>query len=510
MTSLSSSIETLFALTTIASQLLLTQQELEVVSKELSPNLAAPKLQPSPPFTNVAQMPTITLPQGTYTGATTTSDNKGKINYYHNIPYAQPFSRFQPPQPIQPVSNPDNVIDATHFGPICPQNPSRLESYIYGPWPTPPNGGEADERGCGVLSVYQPENGGGERELLPVIVYAHGGAWQTGSSQINWYTGTALARDGECVVVTINYRCGVLGFLHQPSNPTTTNSNTTDELALGNQDHILALEWVRVNVQAFGGDPENVTAAGQSAGAYNTQLLFDVRPDLFRRAIIMSSPADMTFSPEDAGKVTETVKASLPEGKTLESATVEELLVAQAAATKAHGGPAQFAPVARDGGGPIGTRREMAKGEGKDVLVTWTQHDGSAFAALSQGPSTTSKDELSVKLTNALFKEPSIRLAERLNKAGHRVVTLEHQWSPEGYKLGATHCVDLPLVLGDFGAWSKAPIHGTSTEEEWDRRGKVIREAFGRFARDGTVPGTVEGTSIEKLRRCGSMFLAEA
>ncbi|KAK5719652.1 hypothetical protein LTR17_015279 [Elasticomyces elasticus] len=434
-------------------------------------------------------------PPRPYKGATT-----NKINYYHNIPYAQPFKRFQPPRPVQPASNPDEVIDATKFGPICPQNPSRLEPYIYGPWPTPPNGGEPDERGCGVLSVYQPENAGGGKEGLPVIVYAHGGAWQTGSSQINWYTGTALARDGECVVVTINYRCGVLGFLHQ--------GNDTD-LALGNQDHILALEWVRDNVQAFGGDPENITAAGQSAGAYNTQLLFDVRPDLFRRAIMMSSPADMIFSPEDAKKVTETVKASLPEGKTLESASIDELLAAQAAATKAHGGPAQFAPVVR-GKEPVGTRNQVARGEGKDVLVTWTQHDGSAFAALARGPATTGQDELSVKLTEQLFKGPSIGLAGWLNKAGHRVVTLEHQWSPEGYKLGATHCVDLPLVLGDFGAWSKAPIHGSSTEEEWDRRGKGIREAFGRFARDGTVPGTVEGTSIEKLIRCGSMFLAEA
>ncbi|KAK3645945.1 hypothetical protein LTR56_008823 [Elasticomyces elasticus] len=436
-------------------------------------------------------MPTITLPQGSYRGNTS-----NKINYYHGIPYAQPFQRFQSPKDIEASSNPGsaNVIDATQFGPICPQNPSRLEPHIYGPWPTPPDGGEPDERLCGVLSVYQPESAAAASEDgkcgLPVIVYAHGGAWQTGSSQINWYTGTALARDGDCVVVTINYRCGVLGFLHQPSN-----SNSASDLALGNQDHVLALEWVRDNVQAFGGDPGNVTAAGQSAGAYNTQLLFDVRPDLFRRAIIMSSPADLAFKPDDAAKVTETVKANLPRDKTLETATIGELLLAQAAATKAHGGPAQFAPVIKDGG-PIGARREVAKDGGKDVLVTWTQHDGSAFAALAQGPETRAEDELSVKLTHALFKEPSIRLAERLSGAGHKVVALEHQWSPDNYALGATHCVDLPLVLGDVGAWTRAPIHGTTTEDEWDRRGKGIRRAFGQFARDGTVPGSVEGTSI--------------
>ncbi|KAK5730185.1 hypothetical protein LTR15_000119 [Elasticomyces elasticus] len=441
-------------------------------------------------------MAIVKLPQGIYNGATS-----NKINYYHNLPYAQPFTRFQPPQPIQPASNPDTVIDATNFGPICPQNPSRLEPYIYGPWPTPPNGGEMDERLCGVLSVYQPESaagsegGDGKGRGLPVIVYSHGGAWQTGSSQISWYTGTALSRDGNCIVVTINYRCGVLGFLHQPS--TTTTSTSDSDLALGNQDHILALEWVHSNIHFFGGDPGNVTAAGQSAGAYNTQLLFDVRPELFRRAIIMSSPADMVFGPEDAAKVTEIVRGSLPEGKTLVTATVEELLVAQAEATRVSGGVAQFAPVMFDGVAPGAKGGVVGKEGRKDVLVTWTKHDGSAFAALSQGPSTTATHDLSVKLTNALFKEPSIRLAERLNEAGHRVVTLEHQWSPEGYKLGATHCVDLPLVLGDFGAWVKAPIHGSSTEEEWDRRGKGVREAFGRFARDGTVLGSVEGTGMK-------------
>ncbi|TKA79840.1 hypothetical protein B0A55_02779 [Friedmanniomyces simplex] len=437
-------------------------------------------------------MPTIKLAQGSYRGGTAPDSH---VNYYHGIPYCQPFERLQPPKAIAKSTSdagPDEVKDATQFGPICPQNPSKLEPYIYGPWPTLPNGGEADESRSGVLSVYQPESartGGGEKSLLPVIVYAHGGAWQTGSSQINWYTGTALARDGECVVVTINYLVGVLGFLYQGDET---------KLACGNQDHILALEWVRDNIRSFGGDPENVTAAGQSAGAYNTQLLLDLRPDLFRRAIIMSSPADRAFGAEDAGKIAETVCASLPEGKTLESASMAEILAAQAAATSAHGSMvAQFAPVIADGVAPGGRHKVENGSMKKDVLVTWMQHDGSAFAAVSQGPKTTATDELSVKLTSGLFKEPSIRLAERLHKAGHGVAALEHQWAPEGYALGATHCLDLPLLLGDYEAWRKSPMHGDVSAQEWDRRGKLIRQAFGRFARNGSMPEKLEGTSIE-------------
>jgi para-nitrobenzyl esterase len=317
----------------------------------------------------------------------------------------------------------------------------------------------------------------------------HGGAWQTGSSQINWYTGTALARDGDCIVVTINYRLGIWGFMYSPDKP----------LACGNEDHILALEWIKANISSFGGDPDNVTISGQSAGGYNTQLLLDLRPDLYRRAIIQSSPASMAFNPHDASDVADTIRSSLPEGTTPQAASVAELLAAQITVATAHKSKvAQFAPIIFDGIAP-GGRKPVTSADGrKDILVTWTQHDGSAFACLRQGPQTTVEDELSIQLTDAIFKNPSIELAERLHKAGHNVTTLENQWAPEGYFLGATHCVDLPLLLGDFEAWKEAPVHGEAGQEEWDRRGTALRRAWGRFARGEGLPDEVEGTEIRK------------
>lgn len=431
-------------------------------------------------------MTVVQLPQGTYRGGA-----DGNMNYHHGIPYSEPFKRFQSPKPVSKNHVPDTVIDATQFGPICHQNASRLEPHIYGPWPSPPKGGKPDERHCGVLSVYQPQAVAGHSDKkLPVIVWMHGGAWQTGSSQIDWYTGTALARDAECVVVTINYRIGVLGFLYQEGKA----------LAYGNEDHILALEWVHNNISAFGADPEKVTAAGQSAGVYNTQLLLDLRSDLFRRAIIQSSPASMAFKPEDAAAIADTVRSILPSGKTLDTASTDEILAVQAAATKIHASKvAQFAPVIADGIAPGGCQKVLDDNTRKDVLVTWTQHDGSAFAAIYQGSQTTASDDLSVKMTNELFKEPSIQLAERLRQAGHNFTTLEHCWSPEGFDLGATHCLDLPLLFGDFEGWSASPMHGTVSAEEWNRRGKSVREAWGRFARHGTLPDHVEGVEVRKL-----------
>jgi hypothetical protein len=112
-------------------------------------------------------MATIKLAQGSYRGGAA-----GDINFYHGIPYSQPFERFQSPKPVL-AADATTVNDATTFGPICPQPPSRFEPYIYGPWPKPPLGGEPDESRCGVLSIYQPPSAEGGTQRLPVIVYAN-------------------------------------------------------------------------------------------------------------------------------------------------------------------------------------------------------------------------------------------------------------------------------------------------------------------------------------------------
>ena len=112
-------------------------------------------------------MPEVRLSQGCYRGGV-----DGEVNYYHGIPYAELFERFQPPKAIgKDPAAAEGAKDATAFGPICPQPHSRLEGIVYGPWPTPPNGGVPDERRCGVLSVYQPAAAAGSSGAkLPVIV----------------------------------------------------------------------------------------------------------------------------------------------------------------------------------------------------------------------------------------------------------------------------------------------------------------------------------------------------
>lgn len=194
------------------------------------------------------------------------------------IPYAEPpvgDLRFAAPVPRTPW---DGERDATGFG-ATPQRIDGGETLI----PEPAIAGED------ILSVnvFTPAPGG---DHLPVIVYIHGGGYVSGSPASAWYDGAAFARDG-VVTVTLSYRLGFDGFGHVPGAPANR----------GVRDWVAALEWVRENIAAFGGDPDRVTLAGQSAGggAVLTLLALPAARGLFRAAWAMS-PAVADVSPETA------------------------------------------------------------------------------------------------------------------------------------------------------------------------------------------------------------------
>jgi para-nitrobenzyl esterase len=199
--------------------------------------------------------------------------------------------------------------------------------------------------------------------------------------------------------------------------------------------------------------------------------------------------------------VTQAVRASVD--RPLTEASIDELLAATVAGIRANMHlHTHYAPVGMSG---QSSSKSAGEKEPKDVLLGWTKDDGSCFAAMfaappgTNPPKITYSDQISIDLTSKLFKQPSINLAERWRKEGHPVTTFEHNWRPDGFDLGATHCVDLPLVFGDYEAWSKSPVHGTVSPEEWDRRGELVRQAWGRFAKDGTVPSSLEGVATNPM-----------
>ncbi|RAJ57977.1 carboxylesterase type B [Streptomyces sp. KhCrAH-43] len=205
------------------------------------------------------------------------------------IPYAEPpfgENRFRAPRPRTPWSG---VRDCTEFGPIAPQSAEL---------PGAPSWSPGDEDVLS-LNVWTPADATGP---LPVLVWIHGGAYTFGSSAQPDFDGTALARTG-LVVVTLNYRVGFEGFGHVPAGDCPPNRGLLDQTA--------ALEWVRDNIAAFGGAPDNVTVAGQSAGATSAICLMamDGARGLFRR-VIAHSAVGPVFAPGLAERVTARVAAA--------------------------------------------------------------------------------------------------------------------------------------------------------------------------------------------------------
>lgn len=216
------------------------------------------------------------------------------ICVFRGVPFSQPMGgarRWQPPQPVEPWAG---VREASEFGTAALQNSSML-----GPLLGLDIGNTGED--CLRLNVWTPACDGARR---PVLVWIHGGAFVMGAGSQTIYSGETLARRGDVVVVTLNYRLGSFGFLHLDEIsggrvPATGNEGLLDQIA--------ALEWVRDEIAAFGGDPERVTVFGESAGSISvaTLLALPRAKGLFRSAILQSGSANFVASREQSLRVAE-------------------------------------------------------------------------------------------------------------------------------------------------------------------------------------------------------------
>src|ERR1700691_5706610 len=232
---------------------------------------------------------------------------KAGVLLFAGIPFAAaPLGdrRFKAPAPHEGWSD---VRDATRFGQVAVQVGDSLGALGAAP---PPDWSED----CLFLNVQTPALDGARR---PAMVWIHGGAFVNGTGAMPWYDGANFVRHGDVVVVSINYRLGALGWLElghlDPAYATSGNNGLLDQIA--------ALRWVHDNIDGFGGDPDNVTIFGESAGAMSvgTLLATPAATGLFAKAIAQSGAAHNVSSMEGAVSVTEAFLEEL-DGGDLEAA----------------------------------------------------------------------------------------------------------------------------------------------------------------------------------------------
>ena len=239
------------------------------------------------------------------------------IHIFKGIPFAAPpvgELRWKAPQP---VDNWENTRICREYGPSAMQ-PEQRPFMVWSQEFLIPNDPMSED--CLYLNVWSPKIDEGAR--LPVMVFIHGGGFTSGGAACPIYDGTEMAKKG-LVLVTINYRVGIFGFLAHPE--LTEEAGTSGNYAL--LDMIAALKWVRDNIESFGGDPGNVTISGQSAGSFAVNNLYvsPLAKGLFHRAIAHSGAGILANPLRSASNLAEAEKQGVAYADKLKANSIKDL-----------------------------------------------------------------------------------------------------------------------------------------------------------------------------------------
>lgn len=410
-----------------------------------------------------------------------------------SIRYAR-SERFKKPRPLE-YAETQEISDKT---PVCPQNVSPLLDRLI--QKTDVEQFEADESPQ-FLTITRPEHFN-EKEKLPVIVWIHGGSYEIGCGDLPTSDPSVWVKEQHIVIVSVSYRLGLFGFLggseKRPAN-------------LGLYDMIAALQWIKKYICDFGGDPENITLFGQSSGgdAIAHLMIAEETDDLFQRAIIHSAPLGFRINRQKMSH---------------EFFLKTDILKDEPDALKMVAGYSNFLPSFRKYGlktsmpfctqygyPPLCREEETVQNwkqnaKKYDVLIGSNQDETAFYVKTSQTGIYTYLphrilNKIVRKTTESIYEKPAKDFAENLAAGGGNVYQFVIRSTLKNNYIGASHCVDLPLLFENKEAWQSAELLKDVPWEYIQENGKKLRALWAEFARTGAISENSERPEILKLQK---------
>lgn len=416
--------------------------------------------------------------------------------------------RFAKPAPLEPWVG---VVDATGTTAMAPQWPARLAA-VMGDYPV------EQSEDCLHLDIWVPRENDGK---IPVFVFLHGGAFIAGGGGMPCYDGGTLATRGSMIVVNVSYRLGALGLLPIPG---TVPANLTLH------DQIEALRFIRREIEAFGGDRNRITVAGQSAGALSIAMLLaqPAPQDLFDQAIMLSTPLgpSLETAEEAAETVAKPLLASLGispgDRQALCAVPVDRLLDAQkhlmlafadatppdvlgmpfrptidheivhvhpAAPEVEFNCPIMMGATRDEFGAFFGFNPSKLESDAEALLLArleqvFPNDGGRSFRA--DRPAKSALSMLCELSTDAEFVQPMFDVLNRHAAQGRHGFSYLFDWGPPGSVAGAYHCIELPFLFGNLKTWEQAPMLAGAGLEELSALSHAFQDAIIAFVKSGT------------------------